>query len=229
METSFEERWTAVQARINSACGRCGRDPSCITLVAVSKTRGPEEIAEAADCGLIVFGESKVQEAEAKIPRCPGQITWHLIGHLQRNKVRRAVRVFDMIHSVDSVLLLESVEAACAELGKIMPIFVEVNVSGEPAKFGVNPDDLQDLLESTVNCPHIEVRGLMTMPPWSDDPEKARGHFRELAGLKTRCETEWGFPLADLSMGMSHDFEVAIEEGATYIRVGTDLFGPRRG
>jgi hypothetical protein len=198
-----------------------------VKLVAVAKTFGPEVVREAAACGLTVFGENKVQEARAKIPECPGNLSWHLVGHLQSNKAGLAAELFDMIHSVDSVKLLRVLDRAAEESGRTIPVCLEVNVAGETSKFGVPPAGVPELLEAAVACPRITVAGLMTLPPFAPDPEKTRGYFRALRELKERCGAEHHFPLEELSMGMSHDFEVAIEEGATMIRVGTALFGER--
>lgn len=218
---------TAVQDRIARSCADAGREVSEITLVAISKRHPPEKVRAAADAGLLVFGENKVQEAAAKIPQCPGNLTWHLVGHLQTNKVKTAVQLFDFIHSVDSAKLLQTLDAACGVFGKIMPVCLQINVSGEASKYGMKPEDLPSVLEIAAGCSHVDVHGLMTIPPFTEDPEKARGYFRHLAELKDRCDTDWNFPLAGLSMGMSHDLEIAIEEGATWVRVGTDIFGKR--
>lgn len=226
-EERFQDRLEAVRRRIQSACERSGRDPGEVKLVVVTKTQGPESIRAAAECGITVFGESRVQEAQAKIPLCPGHLSWHMVGHLQRNKARVAASLFDMIHSVDSARLIEALNAACDQAGRTLPVLVEVNVAGDAAKFGVRPEGLRELLEASTQCPRLDVVGLMTMPPWHEDPEKARPHFARLRALREQCRGEWGFRLPELSMGMSHDFEVAIEEGATWIRVGTDLFGRR--
>ncbi|MDD4737565.1 MAG: YggS family pyridoxal phosphate-dependent enzyme, partial [Kiritimatiellae bacterium] len=206
---------------------KAGRARDEVRLVAVSKTHPPEKIREASACGLTLFGESKVQEAAPKISMCPSGLEWHFIGHLQTNKARRAVELFRMIHSVDSLRLLESVNAAAHEAGRVTPVCIEVNVSGEVSKYGLPPGDLQPLLEGATKLFSVEIVGLMTMPPWSEDPEKARPVFSALRALRAQCDEAWGFPLTELSMGMSHDFEVAIEEGATMIRVGSDLFGDR--
>jgi PLP dependent protein len=221
------QRLEQIEERIQAACARAGRAREDVTLLAASKKQSPERIREAFDCGVRVFGENKVQEAAAKTGRCPGGIEWHLIGHLQRNKARRAVELFTMIHSVDSGALLEQIDRCCREAGRRIRACIEINISGEPSKYGLPPDDLPDLLEASRQCYHVDITGLMTMPPWSENPEKARPFFRALAALKQRCQTEWGFPLDELSMGMSHDFEIAIEEGANWIRVGTALFGER--
>ena len=224
----FQERLDRVQQRIREACARANRDESDVQLIAVSKTHGPEVIRVAADCGVTVLGESKVQEARAKIPMSPGHLSWHLIGHLQTNKIRHAVQLFDTIHSVDSQRLMEALDQGCAQVGVTMPIYLEVNVSGERSKYGVEPDDLPTVLEAAAGCTHLDILGLMTIPPFAPEADKARPFFASLRELRERCRGEWGFPFDGLSMGMSHDFEVAIEEGATCVRVGSALFGDRR-
>ncbi len=224
---SFAQRLESVQARIQRACARAGRSLEEVRLVAASKTMGPDQVCEAADCGLVLFGENKVQEASAKIPLCPGSLTWHMIGHLQRNKVAAAVQLFDMIHSVDSVRLLQAIDRACSEAGKTLPVLIEVNVAGERSKSGLAPEGLAELLAAARSCMQVNVTGLMTMPPFAEDPEKARPYFRRLRELRDQWNPEMGGTLQDLSMGMTGDFEVAIEEGATMIRVGTALFGVR--
>lgn len=221
------ENLTSLQSRIAVACARAGRDPVTVELMAVSKGMPPERVRDAADLGLILFGENKVQEAKAKIPLCPGRLRWHLIGHLQSNKCRDAVQLFEMIHGVDSLALAQEINKWAVKQAKTMPVLLEVNLAGESSKFGYPPDQVLAEIES-VNALHkIEIHGLMTIAPWSQDPEKARPVFRGLRELKTRCEERLGAPLPHLSMGMSGDFEVAIEEGATLVRVGTALFGPR--
>ncbi len=198
-----------------------------MTLVAVSKKFGPDTVSEAAACGVDVFGENRIQEARHKIPLCPGQIEWHMVGHLQRNKVREAVRLFGMIHSVDSIRLLDAVNEAAGDEGVTMPVCVQVNVAGEASKFGLAPVELPALLEHAASAMNVDVVGLMTMPPFAEDPEDVRPFFVRLRELRDSARDETGFDLPGLSMGMSHDFEVAIEEGATWIRLGTVLFGRR--
>lgn len=227
MGETFQERLDTVRRRMQDACARSGRDPSSVRLVAVSKGHGPERVREAAECGLAVFGESKVQEAKAKIPLCPGKLSWHMVGHLQRNKAGIAAELFDLIHSVDSLRLLETIDRACGEAGRRVPVLVEVNVSGESAKFGLVPEAVPGLLAAAGALRHVSVAGLMTMPPFTEDPEKARPHFRRLRELRDGWRAETGLPLDELSMGMTHDFEIAIEEGATSVRIGTALFGER--
>lgn len=224
---TLADRIAAIRARMAAACARAGRDPASVRLLAVSKTRTPEEVTAAALAGLDAFGENKVQEAAAKIPSCPGHLHWHLVGHLQGNKVRPAVKLFETIHAVDSIPLLERVDAIAGDEGARPVVFLEVNVSGEAAKFGMSPDVVAAALDAARRLPHVSVTGLMTMPPLSEDPERARGFFRALRLLRDRCRAQTGFELPELSMGMSADFEIAIEEGATWIRIGTDLFGPR--
>lgn len=216
-----------LQQRIRAACDRCDREPNSITLLAVAKTHPPETVKAAADLGLSVFGENKVQEARSKIPLCPGKLRWHFIGHLQSNKCRDAVELFEMIQSVDSLSLAQEINKRCEQVAKRMPVLLEVNVAGEASKFGYKPEQLLAQLKEINALPRIEIQGLMTVPPWTDEPEKARPHFQRLRELKPQCERILGAPLPHLSMGMSGDFEVAIEEGATIVRIGTALFGPR--
>jgi pyridoxal phosphate enzyme (YggS family) len=217
-----------IRLRIKAACERTGRAPDSVTLLAVSKSHPPETIRAAADCGQLLFGENKIQEAKAKIPLCPGKCRWHFIGHLQSNKVRDAVELFEMIQGVDRLSIAEEINKRCDQVAKRMPVLLEVNVAGEASKSGYTPEKLLAELAALNQLPRIELRGLMTVPPWAPDPEKARPHFRRLRELKLQCEEIIGAPLPHLSMGMSGDFEVAIEEGATLVRIGTALFGARR-
>ena len=228
MTEGLQERVEAVRSRIAAACGRAGRDSQSVSLVAVSKGVGPEDIRAASDCGLAVFGESRIQEAAVKIPLCPGGLEWHLVGHLQRNKVGPAVGLFGLIHSVDSERLLQAINDACGESGRVMPVFLEVNVSAESGKFGMPPQELAGVVERSTSLMNVEIRGLMTMPPFRPDPEDARPFFRRLRELRDEARAATGFDLPDLSMGMSGDLEVAIEEGATRVRIGTAVFGERR-
>ncbi|MBI3192194.1 MAG: YggS family pyridoxal phosphate-dependent enzyme [Pedosphaera parvula] len=217
----------AVQHRIAAACARAGRDPASVQLLAVSKGHPPETVRAALDLGLTWFGENKVQEAKAKIPLCPGKARWQMIGHLQTNKAREAAHWFEMIQSVDSLHLAIEINKRAEQAAKSMPILLEVNLAGEASKFGYQPEQLLAELDQLNALTRLEIHGLMTMAPWTPDPEKARPVFRQLRELKGRCEKALGAPLAHLSMGMTGDFEVAIEEGATIIRIGTALFGER--
>ncbi|MEO5802084.1 MAG: YggS family pyridoxal phosphate-dependent enzyme [Verrucomicrobiota bacterium] len=219
---------TSIQQRINAACVRAGRDPDSVTLLAVSKGQSPDAIRVAADAGLNVFGESKVQEAKVKISLCPGKLRWQMIGHLQSNKCRDAVHFFEMIQSVDSFSLAQEINKCANNSAKTMPILLEVNIAGESSKFGYAPEKLLAELEQINALPKIEIHGLMTIAPWSEEPEKVRPIFRRLRELKSECEQILGAPLPQLSMGMSGDFEIAIEEGSTLVRIGTALFGARK-
>ena len=221
------ENLSSLQQRIAAACQRAGRDPTSVTLMAVTKTHPPETVQAAADLGLVFVGENKVQEAKAKIPLCPGKLRWHFIGHLQSNKARDAVELFEMIQSVDSLALAQELNKRCEQAGKRMPILLEVNLAGEASKFGYAPERLLTELTELNALPRLEVHGLMTVPPWKPEAESVRPFFRSARELKQRCEEILGAPLPQLSMGMSGDFEVAIEEGATIVRIGTALFGER--
>ncbi len=224
----FAENLNSIRQRIQAACERAGRAPDSVTLLAVSKTHPPETISAAADCGQWLFGESKIQEARVKIPLCPGKCRWHFIGHLQSNKVRDAVQWFEMIQSVDGLGLAREISKRCEAAAKTMPVLLEVNVAGEATKFGYAPERLLAELKELIALPRIEIQGLMAIPPYAAGPEKARPCFRRLRELKERTEAAMGAALPHLSMGMSGDFETAVEEGATIVRVGVALFGPRR-
>ena len=224
---SLADNLASIEQRISAACARAGRERSSVLLLAVSKGMPPELIREAADCGLAVFGESKVQEAKLKISMCPGRLRWQMIGHLQSNKCRDAVHCFEMIQSVDSLALAQEINKQADKQAKTMPILLEVNLAGESTKFGFKAEEVLANLDAINALPKIEIHGLMMIAPWTPEPEKVRPVFRQLRELKSRCEERLGAPLPHLSMGMSGDFEVAIEEGATIVRVGTSLFGDR--
>ena len=223
----FAATLETVRGRIAAACARAGRDPADVTLVAVSKNHPPESVRALAELGVTVFGENRVQEAKAKIPLSPGRARWHLIGHLQSNKCRDAVQLFEMIESVDSLALAEELQKWADKAAKTLPILLEVNVAGEASKFGYRPDLVLADLARINALTKLEIHGLMTVAPWSLEPEKVRPIFRRLRELRTECEQRLGAPLPHFSMGMSGDFEGAIEEGATIVRIGTALFGPR--
>ena len=224
MSETFAERLEKVERRNAEACEKAGRPRGSVRLLAVSKTKPPEAVREAAECGVRLFGENRVQEAQSKIPMCPGGLEWHLIGHLQSNKAKVAARFFQMVHSVDSLKLLQALES---HADVTLPVLLQVNVSGEAAKFGMKPDEVAGVIEAANEMQKVEVHGLMTIPPFSPDPEKTRIHFSNLRKLRDRLQDKTGTPLPELSMGMSHDLEVAIEEGSTWVRIGTDLFGSR--
>lgn len=223
------ERVAEVRGRIEAAARRAGRGADEIELIAVSKTHSVEAILAVAEAGVGVFGENRVQEAETKIPRLSG-FRWHFIGRLQRNKARKAVELFEMIHSVDSIRLGRTLARLGRERNRPVEGLIEVNLGGEESKGGVDPEDLEALVEALTIEEGLRIRGLMTVPPFAEDPEESRPYFRQLAELSRQVEARGvpGVSLEHLSMGMSADFEVAIEEGATMIRVGTALFGPRQ-
>jgi PLP dependent protein len=218
----------SVETRIRTSCERAGRDRSEVTLVCVSKTFPAEAVVAAARAGARVFGENRVQEGAAKIeslrPQLP-DLAWHLIGPLQRNKVKKALQCFQAIETIDRMELAEKLE----DLARTrVPVLVEINLGGEASKSGISPRAAEGLVRAMAACGHLDLRGLMTIPPYSDDPERTRSDFRALRDLRDRLRDSTGAALPDLSMGMSHDFPVAIEEGATIVRVGTAIFGARR-
>lgn len=225
------ERLEAIQARIHSACRRAGRDPGEVVLVGASKRQPLERLRAAARAGLHVFGENQVQEAEVKIPELPVDLDWHFIGTLQSNKARSAARLFSTVHSIDRLKIARALDREAGQQDRRLKGFVQVHLGTEPTKHGF-PEDAGELVESLrplAQLRHLDVVGLMTIPPREEDPERQRGWFRRLRELRDRLagEPEWrGFP-GWLSMGMSRDFELAIEEGATHVRVGSSIFGPR--
>ncbi len=224
------DRLATIEQHIRAACDRAGRERSAVTLVAVSKTRPPEAIIEVARAGVTDVGENRVQEAAGKKPLVSGSnLAWHLIGHLQTNKAKKAVELFDIVESVDSVRLAAELQRRCEQADRKLPVLAEVNTSGEASKFGASPTDVPGLLHELVGFDRLELLGLMTIGPgWAvDDPEASRACFRELRRLNERARQDLGLPMPALSMGMSSDFAVGIEEGATIIRIGTAIFGPR--
>ena len=224
---SLPDNLDLIQQRIRAACARAGRDVNSVALLAVSKSHPPESIGALVDAGQLFFGENKIQEAKAKIPLCPGKARWHFIGHLQSNKVRDAVELFEMIQGVDSLAIAKEISKRAEVAAKTMLVLLEVNVAGEGSKFGYAPEKLLAELNELNALPRIEVHGLMAIPPYAPVAEQARPYFQKLRALKVECEKILGAPLPHLSMGMSGDFEVAIEEGATIMRVGTAIFGER--
>ena len=218
---------TEAQQRIAAACARSGRKPDDVEVIGVTKTFGPDVVTEAWQAGLRKFGENRVQEGAAKMAHCPSGPEWHLIGHLQRNKVRPALEYFSVLHAVDSLRLLEQIDRVADEAGCQPRILLEVNVSGEVSKFGLRPEDVAAVVEKTVSLRAVTLIGLMTMAPFFPDPQQARPVFARLRELRDRLQRDLGVGLPHLSMGMSNDFEVAVEEGATWVRLGTILFGHR--
>ena len=221
-----------VYRKISSAAIRSGRNPFDVTLVAVTKTVDAGRIREAVSLGLRVFGENRVQEAQKKIEHCREQcadcrMEWHMIGHLQKNKAKTAVRLFDLIHSIDSIGLAEEVHACASKDNKVQRVLIEVKLSAEESKYGVPGDKLMGLVGAVAAMKNLKLEGLMTIPPFFDDPEMARPFFRELRELRDNAGKN-GYALPELSMGMTNDFEAAILEGATMVRIGTGIFGERR-
>jgi pyridoxal phosphate enzyme (YggS family) len=221
-----------IRERMARAAILSGRLPDEVALVAISKTFPQESISEAVAAGLTKFGENRVQEAENKIPFFAGVpgLEWHLVGHLQSNKARRAVELFDVIHSVDSFKLAERLNKVCLELEKKISVLIQVDLGGEETKFGADPSQIQELAGSISRLPGLCLNGLMTIPPFFEDPDQARPFFAQLRALRDSLEAEQPGCLGrrHLSMGMSHDFEAAIREGATIVRIGTAIFGLRR-
>jgi len=226
---SISDNLKKVRDRIASAARHAGRDPSSIKLIAVTKTVDIERIREAVAAGAGVLGENRVQEAKEKIEKLGPLASWHLIGHLQANKVKYAVKLFDLIHSIDSFQLAQEVDKQAAKIRKIQDVLVEVNISGESSKVGIAAVDAANLIGKAAVLKNISIKGLMTIPPFFDNAEKARPYFKKLSDLSTRIGSENipGVSMGELSMGMSGDFEVAVEEGATMVRLGTVIFGGR--
>jgi pyridoxal phosphate enzyme (YggS family) len=229
MAAGVAARLAEVRRRIAAAAAAAGRDPGGVTLIAVGKTFPAAAVQAAVAAGVTDLGENRVQEAAAKRPQVSGG-RWHLIGPLQRNKARMALEVFDVVHTLDRPELAERLDLLLAESWpqRRLPVLLEVNLGDEPQKSGVSPSAAAALLRRVLALGHLEARGLMAIPPWCEEPEASRPHFRALRELRDRLEAEVGVPLPELSMGMSHDFELAIAEGATMVRVGTALFGARQ-
>ena len=230
-EIQLLENLKDIYRKMAHAAMRAGREPSKVKLIAVTKTVDADLIRKAVDIGVRVFGENRVQEAQNKIKSdklsaMTEKIHWHLIGHLQKNKVKTAVGLFDLVHSVDSPELAEEIASQAAKINKVQRVLIQVKLSEEETKHGAAENDLFDLVRKTTALANVKLEGLMTLPPFFEDPERARPYFRKLSELRKGLEKE-GFRLPELSMGMSHDFEVAIEEGATMVRVGTAIFGER--
>lgn len=225
--SNIPARLEEIHARIAAAATRSGRDPSGVTLVAVSKTHPAETVREAFDAGQRVFGENRVQELVAKAPLLPSAARWHLIGHLQKNKIRKVLPLTELIHGVDSLELAQDIDRIAAELGLFPKILIEVNVSGEKTKFGFSPEAARAQAAALLALPRVQWEGLMTIAPIVEKPEDARPFFAALRQLRDELATENRTPLPVLSMGMSGDYETAIAEGATHVRVGTAIFGSR--
>jgi pyridoxal phosphate enzyme (YggS family) len=218
---------TRVEERIAEAAQKCGRSPDEIGLVAVSKTHAAEKVQAAAEAGQMVFGESRVQEARAKIPLLPSRLRWHFIGHLQKNKIRHALPLFELFHGIDSLALAQDMQRIAEEDGMRPRILLEINLAGEASKHGFSPEALRRDLEATLSLGRLTIEGLMTIPPLAPEAEAARPYFVALRKLRDQLEAEFNLRLPQLSMGMSRDYAMAVEEGATLVRVGTAIFGER--
>src|SRR5437773_2587439 len=225
--TSITEKLERVRLQIAQTAAKVGRAVDEIELVAISKTHDAVRVREAFEAGQSLFGESRVQEARVKIPELPSNLRWHFVGHLQKNKIRHALPLFELIHSVDSLALAQDINRIAEEEGMHPRVLLEVNVAGEGSKFGFAPEKLREEMESLLALPRLSILGLMTIPPIAEEAEASRKYFVQLRELRDRLQTEFRVDLAQLSMGMTQDFPVAIEEGATLVRVGTAIFGKR--
>ena len=223
--SSILDNLERVREQIAQAAAKAGRDVKDVELVAITKTHPAEKVREAVEGGQTLFGESRVQEARAKIPELSSNIRWHFVGHLQKNKVRHALPLFEMIHSVDSLALAQDINRIAEEEGLHPRVLLEVNVAGEGSKFGFRPDKLREQMEALLALPRLSILGLMTIPPLAEEAEASRKYFVQLRELRDRLQTEFHVDLAQLSMGMTEAFVVAVEEGATLVRVGTAIFG----
>src|SRR5438105_15450969 len=221
------ENLERVREQIAQAAAKVGRAVDEIELVAISKTHDAAKVREAIEAGQTLFGESRVQEARVKIPELPSNLRWHFVGHLQKNKIRHALPLFELTHSVDSLALAQDINRTAEEDGMHPRVLLEVNVAGEGSKFGFSPDKLSDQMEELLALPRLSILGLMTIPPLAEEAEASRKYFVQLRELRDRLQTEFRVDLAQLSMGMTQDFPVAVAEGATLVRVGTAIFGER--
>jgi pyridoxal phosphate enzyme (YggS family) len=225
--SSIAENLDRVREQIATAATKSGRSTTDVELVAITKTHPAERVHEAVEAGQTLFGESRVQEARAKIPELPSNIRWHFVGHLQKNKVRLALSLFEMIHSVDSLLLAQDINRIAEEEGSYPRVLLEVNMAGEGSKFGFGPDQLRGQMEALLALPRLSIEGLMCIPPLAVESEGSRKFFVEIRELRNSLEKEFSVRLPQLSMGMTQDYAVGIEEGATLVRVGTAIFGER--
>jgi pyridoxal phosphate enzyme (YggS family) len=221
------ENLERVRGQITQAAAKAGRPANDIELVAITKTHPAEKVREAVEAGHTLFGESRVQEARAKIPQLPSNLRWHFVGHLQKNKIRHALPLFELFHGVDSLALAQEINRIAEEEGMHPRVLLEVNVAGEGSKFGFSLEKLRDQMEALLALPRLSILGLMTIPPLAEEAEASRQYFVRLRELRDRVQTDFRVDLTQLSMGMTQDFSVAVEEGATLVRVGTAIFGER--
>ncbi len=224
---SIAENLERVRKQMAHAAANAGRAVDEIELVAITKTHPAEKVREAIEAGQTLFGESRVQEARTKIPELPSNIRWHFVGHLQKNKIRHALPLFELFHGVDSLALAEEMNRIAADEGMHPRVLLEVNVAGEGSKFGFSTDKLREQMEELLALQRLSILGLMTIPPLADKTEASRRYFVQLRELRDRLQTEFHVDLPQLSMGMTQDFPIAVEEGATLVRVGTAIFGER--
>ena len=225
--TSILDNLECVREQIASAAANSGRSTDDVELVAIAKTHPAEKVREAVGAGQTLFGESRIQEARAKISELSSNIRWHFVGHLQKNKVRQALPLFEMIHSVDSLALAQDINRIAEEEGLYPRVLLEVNVAGEGSKFGFAPDDLREQMEALLALPRLSIEGLMCIPPLAVESEDSRKFFVQVRELRDSLEKEFNMKLPQLSMGMTQDFPIGIQEGATLVRVGTAIFGER--
>jgi len=224
---SIAENLERVRKQIAHAAAKAGRTVDEIELVAITKTHPAEKVREAIEAGQTLFGESRVQEARVKIPELPSNLHWHYVGHLQKNKIRHALPLFELFHGVDSLALAQEMNRIAADEGLHPRVLLEVNVAGEGSKFGFSPDKLREQMEELLALQRLSILGLMIIPPLGDKAEASRKYFVQLRELRDRLQTEFHVDLPQLSMGMTQDFPIAVEEGATLVRVGTAIFGER--
>jgi hypothetical protein len=226
--TSIADNLESVREQIAQSSTKSGRSADKVELVAITKTHPAEKMREAIEAGQTLFGESRVQEARAKIPLLPSSLRWHFVGHLQKNKIRHALPLFELFHSVDSLTLAQEMNRIADEDGMHPRVLLEVNVAGEGSKFGFKPEAVRADMESLLALPRLSIEGLMTIPPLAEEPEASRQFFVQLRELRDALEKEFDLKLPQLSMGMTNDFSIAVEEGATLVRVGTAIFGERK-
>jgi PLP dependent protein len=224
---SIAESLARVRERIGRSVTKSGRSVDDVELVAISKTHDADKVREAVEAGQTLFGESRVQEARVKIPELPSNLRWHFVGHLQKNKIRHALPLFELVHSIDSLALAQDINRIAEEDGLHPRVLLEANVAGEGSKFGFDPDKLRAEMEALLALPRLSILGLMCIPPIAEEAEASRKYFVVLRELRDRLQSEFHVDLAQLSMGMTQDYAIAVEEGATLVRVGTAIFGER--
>lgn len=226
---NLQENLMNIKKKISESAEKAGVDPNDINIIAVSKTKSPELIQKAVDCGVTLLGENKVQEAESKIDKVKGDVKWHMIGHLQRNKAKLAVELFSMIQSVDSLRLAKEINKRAEEINKVMDVLIQINIGNEPSKYGFDYDETVEAVEQISKLPFVKIKGLMTIAPFEENPEDVRIYFKKMNEMfkKIKQMEIENVDMDFLSMGMTHDYCVAIEEGSNMVRIGTGIFGER--